>query len=120
MSGHSYIDDTLKDINQMGISISMDDFGTGYSSLSYLRKYPFSILKIDRSFINDITTDENDRELINAVVAMAHALNLKVVAEGVETKAQRDYLVSIKCDIAQGYYYSKPVSATEFSQLLST
>ncbi len=96
----------------------MDDFGTGYSSLSYLRRYPFNVLKIDRTFIKDIASDPADRELINAAIAMAHGLNLKVVAEGVETSEQLKYLQALDCDIAQGYYYSKPVSADEFTQLI--
>ncbi len=114
MSGHSYVDDVLTAINNLGITISMDNFGTGYSSLSYLRKYPFDILKIDRSFIRDIGIDERDRELISAVVAMAHGLNIKVIAEGVETEEQMAYLVKINCDISQGYFYNKPVSAADF------
>ena len=119
MSGHSYIDDALTAINNLGITISMDDFGTGYSSLSYLRKYPFDILKIDRSFIHDIDNDEHVRELVSAVVAMAHALNLKVTAEGVETEEQLAYLGEISCDISQGYFYNKPVSAIDFVKQLN-
>ncbi len=108
MSGHSYIDEALKELTSAGICISMDDFGTGYSSLSYLRRYPFDVLKIDRTFVNDILTDSADRELIVATISMAHALSIKVVAEGVETKEQLQILNNLSCDYAQGYYISRP------------
>lgn len=117
MEGKSFVDAALGDIGKMGIGIAMDDFGTGYSSLSYLRNYPFHTLKIDRSFVNDIITDPADRELINAIIAMAHGLGLKVVAEGVENQEQLDYLTGHGCDIAQGYYLGKPMSWDEIMQL---
>ena len=118
LAGHSFIDDTLAELKSIGVSIAMDDFGTGYSSLSYLRKYPFDVLKIDRSFISDITVDQADRELINAAIAMAHGLNLKVVAEGVETDGQLNYLKEQGCDYAQGYLFSKPITADALTALL--
>ncbi|MCW8932139.1 MAG: EAL domain-containing protein, partial [Gammaproteobacteria bacterium] len=118
MSGHDYINKSLGDLSSMGINISMDDFGTGYSSLSYLRSYPFNILKIDQSFIRDISVDPADRALINATIAMSHGLNLKVVAEGVETQEQLDYLKQLNCDYAQGYLFSKPITADNFIRLL--
>jgi diguanylate cyclase (GGDEF)-like protein/PAS domain S-box-containing protein len=119
MGGHAYIDTTLEAISKMDIGIAMDDFGTGYSSLSYLRSYPFDILKIDRSFINDISTDPADRELISATIAMAHNLGLKVVAEGVETEEQFEFLRGLRCDCAQGYLFSPPVSAAEIVLMLA-
>ena len=109
LMGHDYIDNALEELSNMGVLIAMDDFGTGYSSLSYLRKYPFDILKIDRSFIKDISIDPADKELINASVAMAHGLGLRVVAEGVETEEQYQFLKSIKCDYVQGFLFSKPM-----------
>ena len=118
MSGHTYIDEALDNINDLGITIAMDDFGTGYSSLSYLRTYPFDVLKIDKSFINDVDNDPADRELINAAISMAHSLHLKVVAEGVETQTQLDFLIRMDCDYAQGYLFSKPVSAEEMGEIL--
>jgi len=118
MSGRRYIDDAISELNNLNISIALDDFGTGYSSLSYLRRYPFDVLKIDRSFVNDITTDASDRELINAVVAMAKGLNLKVVAEGVETEEQLQYLKDIGCDYAQGYLFSKPIPENQMLDLI--
>ena len=120
LSGYGFIDDTLAELKDIGVSIAMDDFGTGYSSMSYLRKYPFDVLKIDRSFVVDITADQADRELINAAIAMAHGLNLKVVAEGVETEGQLAYLKDQGCDFAQGYLFSKPVSADGLTALLDT
>lgn len=120
MSGYAYIDKALATLSNLGIGIAMDDFGTGYSSLSYLRSYPFDILKIDRSFINDITKNDADRELVNAAIAMAHSLGLKVVAEGVETKGQLALLADKGCEYAQGYLFSKPISATEITWMLET
>jgi len=114
MSGHIPVDKTLRALSDLGIKIAMDDFGTGYSSLNYLRRYPFDILKIDRSFVNDLERDPAARELINATIAMAHGLGLKVIAEGVETDKQLGILNSLGCDIAQGYYFSKPVAAEDF------
>jgi len=118
MNARNFVDEALTSLNNMGISITMDDFGTGYSSLSYLRRYPFNILKIDRSFINDLTVNSTDRELINATIVMAHALKIEVVAEGVETVEQLELLKKMNCDIAQGYLYSKPVTVDDFTKLL--
>lgn len=100
----------LNGLRDLGISISMDDFGTGYSSLSYLRHYHFDTLKIDRSFVRDITTDPDDRELVVATISMARSLGLKVIAEGVENAEQLAILQTEKCDFAQGYYFSKPMA----------
>jgi predicted signal transduction protein with EAL and GGDEF domain len=120
MSGHTYIDNALTELNKLGMTITMDDFGTGYSSLSYLRRYPFGNLKIDRSFIKDVTTDPADKELVNAAIAMAHGLGITVVAEGVETEDQLDYLEQLGCDMAQGFLFSKPVPVEEMERMLST
>ncbi|WDE09813.1 EAL domain-containing protein [Thalassomonas haliotis] len=117
MSGHSYIKKALSALSGLGIHLSMDDFGTGYSSLNYLRHYPFDVLKIDRSFVQGITTESTDRELVNAAIAMAHSLNLTVVAEGVETPAQLQLLKSLNCDFAQGYLLGKPCRSTRLLAL---
>jgi|GEM_PF-923184 len=101
----------LNGLRNLGISLSMDDFGTGYSSLSYLRHYHFDTLKIDRSFVRDISADPDDRELVVATISMARSLGLKVIAEGVETAEQLSILQAEKCDFAQGYYFSKPITA---------
>lgn len=118
MSGHAHIDNALAALNDLGVNIAMDDFGTGYSSLSYLRSYPFDVLKIDREFVHDIIDDPADRELVNAAIAMAHGLGLKVVAEGVETEAQLKYLAAQGCEYGQGYLFSKPLPAGELTALL--
>jgi diguanylate cyclase (GGDEF)-like protein/PAS domain S-box-containing protein len=118
MTGHTYVEETLSKITALGILVAMDDFGTGYSSLSYLRIYPFRILKIDQSFVRDISLDKADRELISAAVSMAHGLNLIVIAEGVETEEQLRYLRSQGCDYAQGYLFSKPISSMDMTELL--
>ena len=118
MSGHSHVDQALTAMNRIGLTLAMDDFGTGYSSLSYLRRYPFDILKIDRSFIDDINLDEADRELVNATIAMAHGLGLKVVAEGVETADQLECLRSQGCDYAQGFHFSRPIPGEQVLALM--
>ena len=113
MLGKSYIDSALEDLNKLGIQLSMDDFGTGYSSLSYLRQYSFDVLKIDRSFINGITVNKEDRDLVTATIAMAHSLGLTVIAEGVEMSEQLSLLHTLGCDCVQGYYFSQPLSVNE-------
>ena len=106
--------DTLHQLRDMGVEIAIDDFGTGYSSLSYLKRVPVSILKIDRSFVNGLPNDPEDVALVEAILVMAQSLNLKVVAEGVETKDQHEFLRSRHCDMVQGYYFSRPVPENEF------
>jgi diguanylate cyclase (GGDEF)-like protein len=103
----------LRRIRDMGVGLALDDFGTGYSSLSYLKHFPLSTIKIDRSFINDLSQDADARALIDGIITLAHGLRMKVVAEGVETTAQLDYLRSRGCDEAQGYWLCKPMSADE-------
>jgi len=113
--------DTLKVLQQLqhlGICLSIDDFGTGYSSLSYLRKFKFSVLKIDRSFITELPDHPEDSILVKAIIAMAHQLKLKVIAEGVETAAQMDFLAAQHCDYVQGHFFSPAIAAPEFTQLL--
>ncbi|MEH6531446.1 MAG: EAL domain-containing protein [Photobacterium frigidiphilum] len=109
----------LNKLQSMGAQLTIDDFGTGYSSLSYLHKFPFNKLKIDRAFLRNMHANDADRELVNAIIAMAKALNLKVVAEGIEEQWSADYLRFINCEYGQGYLYSKPVPAKEFELLLS-
>jgi diguanylate cyclase (GGDEF)-like protein/PAS domain S-box-containing protein len=116
INGHEFVDDILSELNELGVSIVMDDFGTGYSSLSYLRTYPFDVLKIDRSFVSDITSDPANRELVNASIDMAHGLGLKVIAEGVETEGQLSYLLNRGCDYAQGYLFGTPLNSDAFNE----
>lgn len=119
LDGRSDIADILEHLSDMGVSIAMDDFGTGYSSLSYLRSYPFNTVKVDRSFIHDITLDPADLELVSAAIAMGQGLGIKVIAEGIETQEQCTLLALLKCDYGQGYLFGKPVPADEFSCDLS-
>ena len=118
MESNASVTGALLTLRDVGIQISMDDFGTGYSSLSYLKKFDIDYLKIDQSFVRDLKTDPNDLALSEAIIVMGHKLGMKVIAEGVETKEQRDLLVAAGCDYAQGYWYSRPVPPEEFEGLL--
>lgn len=109
---------TLHELSAMGVIISIDDFGTGYSSLSYLKLFPIKQLKIDQSFVRDITTDNSDATMVRTIIVMARSLKLHVIAEGVETAEQAAFLAQCGCERAQGYYYSRPIPAAEFEQLL--
>jgi diguanylate cyclase (GGDEF)-like protein len=110
----------LEQLSRMGVLVSVDDFGTGYSSMSYLRRFPIDKLKIDRSFIAELTTRAEDASIVQAIVSLAHGLRLKVVAEGVETLEQLKFLQSVGCDQYQGFHFSPPLPATEFAELVSS
>jgi len=110
--------DTLEQLVSLGAKVAVDDFGTGYSSLAYLKRFPVHVLKIDRTFVRDISTDRDDAAIVRTIVALAHALELGVIAEGVETADQLRFLAQLKCDLYQGFYFSKPVSAEEIVRLL--
>jgi diguanylate cyclase (GGDEF)-like protein/PAS domain S-box-containing protein len=110
----------LEDLSRMGIRLAIDDFGTGYSSLGYLKRFPIDTLKIDKSFVNDITTDEDDAAIVTAIIAMGKSLQLRVVAEGVETKGQLIFLREQECDGMQGYLFNRPVTADEITLLLQS
>ena len=108
----------LKAIHAIGINIAIDDFGTGHSSMNYLSKFSMDYMKIDKSFVDDIPQNKNNIAIIESLIALAHNLQLKVIAEGVETRAQLDFLKKCRCDIVQGYYYSRPLPVGEFSNFL--
>jgi diguanylate cyclase (GGDEF)-like protein/PAS domain S-box-containing protein len=110
----------FRELKEMGISLAVDDFGTGHSSLSYLRQFPINILKIDRSFVGQIAADTEDSKIINAIIGMAKSLDYVVVAEGIETSAQKTYLQAQGCAQGQGYLFSRPLSADRFARLLET
>jgi diguanylate cyclase (GGDEF)-like protein len=110
----------LRDLKSAGVRISMDDFGTGYSSLNYLKRFPIDTLKLDQSFVREVTTDPSDAAIVSAVISMAHSLNLEVVAEGVETEPQLKFLQMHHCDRIQGYLFSAPLSAEALEPFLMT
>jgi EAL domain-containing protein (putative c-di-GMP-specific phosphodiesterase class I) len=107
--------DILKRLRQYGCRIAIDDFGTGYSSLSYLKRMPVDVIKIDKSFVHDITSDPTDAAMVRAILQMAMAFGMKTVAEGVETSEQLNFLREHGCNYAQGFLFSKPVSLADFS-----
>ncbi len=122
----SLLMETLNGISQQlleyrdnGMQVSLDDFGTGYSSLAYLQKFDIDFLKIDRSFMHNLASDSNDLALCEAMIVMAHKLGIKVIAEGIETQSQCDFLKKIGCDYGQGYFFSKPLSVEDFEKLLA-
>jgi len=109
---------SLRRLKDIGVGISLDDFGTGYSSLSYLKRFPIDVLKIDKSFVDDVTTNANDAAIALSVISLAHNLNMRVIAEGVETREQVQFLSEHGCDEMQGYFYSRPINAEAFTALL--
>jgi EAL domain-containing protein (putative c-di-GMP-specific phosphodiesterase class I) len=110
----------LKTLRARGVQLAVDDFGTGYSSLSYLRRFAIDALKIDQSFVRQITTTPSETTIVTAVISMGRSLNLRVVAEGLETTEELAFLQAHQCDQAQGYYFSRPVAAPQFADLLAT
>jgi EAL domain-containing protein (putative c-di-GMP-specific phosphodiesterase class I) len=108
----------LQELKLMGVHLAVDDFGTGYSSLSYLRQFPIDVLKIDQSFVNQITADPEDSSIVSAIISMGKSLKHLVVAEGIETQEQRAYLQAHRCAEGQGYLFSRPLAAAQFAQLL--
>jgi diguanylate cyclase len=118
MQNAEYTIQVLSQLQELGVKVAIDDFGTGYSSLSYLKHFPVNILKIDRCFIQDITTDRHDATISLAIIDLAHSLSLKVIAEGVETAEQMQFLKEHDCDQFQGYFFSPPLPAPEFEQML--
>ena len=112
--------DSLERLHARGISVAIDDFGTGYSSLSYLKTLPIDSLKIDRGFVHDICTDDNDQKIVQTLISMAHSMGMKVVAEGVETRSQFDLLSKFGVNDIQGNLLSIPVSADEIEALMQS
>ena len=110
--------DTLNQLKKMGVKLSIDDFGTGYSSLSYLKNFPMDRIKIDKAFINEVSHNDDVKEITLAIISMAHSLNMSVIAEGVENNDQQHFLNQYHCEELQGFYFGKPVSADQLTSLL--
>jgi EAL domain-containing protein (putative c-di-GMP-specific phosphodiesterase class I) len=118
MNGADLTLSLLHSLKSIGITLSIDDFGTDYSSLSYLKRFPVDILKIDRTFISDITIDQDDEAITSAIISMGRSLRLKTIAEGVETKEQLSFLQALHCDEAQGNLFIEPLPANDIHQYL--
>jgi EAL domain-containing protein (putative c-di-GMP-specific phosphodiesterase class I) len=112
------IADMLRELKEIGVLLALDDFGTGYSSLSYLKRFPIDTLKIDQSFVRDLTTDADDAGIVAAVIGMGNSLHMRVVAEGIETREQLEFLQEYNCPQGQGFYFSRPLPAAECGKLL--
>ena len=110
----------LSDLRALGVGIAFDDFGTGFASLSMLKRFPLTRLKLDRSFVQDLQTDQHDAAIVEAVLVMGHSLGLQIIAEGIETSDQANLLTMMRCDEGQGFLYSKPMPAPMFERLLAT
>ncbi len=109
---------TLVELKGSGVKLSIDDFGTGYSSLSSLRHFPLDFLKIDQSFVRDMLSDRNGEAIVRSIIALGHSLNFEIIAEGVETAPQLEYLRASGCDEMQGYFYSRPLAAIALESLV--
>jgi EAL domain-containing protein (putative c-di-GMP-specific phosphodiesterase class I) len=120
LNAEAHVVTKLQAFRDAGIQVAMDDFGTGYSSLAYLKKFDLDYIKIDQSFVRNLVDGSADKALCEAIIVMAHKLGLKVIAEGVETKQQRDVLAAFGCDYAQGWLYSKAIPAKEFEAMLKS
>ena len=118
MKRHSNVKEQLNSLKALGVCLALDDFGTGYASLSYLQEYPFDFIKIDKSFISKITEDKTQRAIVNAILALAEALDMQVIAEGIENEQQRDLLLAMGCQYGQGYWFGKPMSAEVTTNML--
>jgi len=116
MDERSGVATTLFELHKLGVKIAIDDFGTGYSSLSYLKRFRINKLKIDQSFVRDMTVDSEDAALIVAIIAMGHSFNIPVVAEGIETEEQLAFLAANKCDMGQGFYIGRPMPFDDLLQ----
>ena len=110
---------TLAQIKELGVTLSLDDFGTGYSSLSYLRRFPIDTLKMDRSFVGRMDTDERDMELVRMIIMLAHTLGMEVVGEGIETDSQVALLRELNCEFGQGYFFARPLTEDDAAEMLS-
>ena len=108
----------MQALSQLGVRLAIDDFGTGYASLSYLQEFPFDFIKVDKSFVDNITTQPTQQHIVKAIKTLGNALNMQIVAEGIETREQQQVLTSIGCEYGQGYLFGKPMTAAQATDLL--
>ena len=118
LGSHGEVMDRLSKFREAGMQIALDDFGTGYSAMSYLKRFDIDYIKIDQSFVRDMTVDSSDRAIAEAIIVMAHRLGLKVVAEGIETEEQYTLLRAAGCDFGQGYLFARPMPADAFADMV--
>ncbi len=119
MLRHANIKQQLLSLKELGVCLALDDFGTGYASLSYLQEYPFDFIKIDRSFISEISNNRTQRAIVQSILDLAVALDMSAIAEGIETEQQRDLLLQMGCKYGQGYWFGRPVAANVATKLLT-
>lgn len=118
MSNVDQVIGLLREVRALGVGLALDDFGTGFSSLSHIKRFPIDEIKIDRSFVTDIANNREDLAIVRATIALAHGLDMKVVAEGIETEAQGQMLVAERCDVGQGYLYGFPQPVDQITRLV--
>ena len=118
MQDRDAVRDELTALQELGVRVAIDDFGTGYSALTYLRDFPIDMVKMDQSFVNDLSAGRGDQALVRSVVELGEALDMQIVAEGIESRAQLDHLSEMRCNVGQGYFFARPLDSDGMSEML--